>query len=249
MNSAPVTLHNAAFPTYKAARVHHAARRRGGGVAAPGTCAAGRRCRWVGILTRSPVALNAANVAAFRDGLQRRSAMSRARTSRSNTAGPTASSTACRSWSTELVQRQVPTSLVTRGTPATLAAKNATPTHPDRLRGGRRSGRDRPGRRAWRGPAATSPGTWRSLPSWRRSGWSCCSELVPRSSSCRLHRQSEQCQRAGPQWDETKLAAQALGLELRSCSTPAQPEDIDAVVRRCDAQRRRRACRSATTRF
>src|SRR6476660_1285303 len=35
-DSAPVTPHNAPFPTYKAARVHHTARRRGRGVAAGG---------------------------------------------------------------------------------------------------------------------------------------------------------------------------------------------------------------------
>src|SRR5262249_9775446 len=40
-DSAPVTPHNAPFPTYKAAPVHHAALRRGG-VAARGECAAGR---------------------------------------------------------------------------------------------------------------------------------------------------------------------------------------------------------------
>ena len=36
----PVTPHNAPFPTYKTARVHHAARRRGGGVAGCGSGAA-----------------------------------------------------------------------------------------------------------------------------------------------------------------------------------------------------------------
>ena len=40
--SAPVTLHYAAFPTYKAPRVHHAARWRRGGVAAGSARAAGR---------------------------------------------------------------------------------------------------------------------------------------------------------------------------------------------------------------
>src|SRR5262249_57104519 len=37
-DSAPVTPHNAPFPTYKAPPVHHAARQRGGGVAARRSC-------------------------------------------------------------------------------------------------------------------------------------------------------------------------------------------------------------------
>src|SRR6516165_10022785 len=40
-DSAPVTPHNAPFQTYKAARVHHAARRRGGGLVHGGARAAG----------------------------------------------------------------------------------------------------------------------------------------------------------------------------------------------------------------
>src|SRR6516162_5711001 len=41
-DSAPVTPHNAPFPTYKTPRLHHARRRRGGGLAARGARAAGR---------------------------------------------------------------------------------------------------------------------------------------------------------------------------------------------------------------
>src|SRR5215467_8887407 len=43
-DSAPVTPHNAPFPTYKTPRVHHACRRRGGRVAACGKRGAGDAC-------------------------------------------------------------------------------------------------------------------------------------------------------------------------------------------------------------
>src|SRR6516164_11273923 len=47
-DSAPVTPHNAPFPTYKTPRVHHAARRRGGSVC--GALAAARTQRRIAIL-------------------------------------------------------------------------------------------------------------------------------------------------------------------------------------------------------
>ena len=56
-------------------RVHHAARRRGGRVAARGARAAARRCRWIGFLMtgslESPAASRAI-VAAFRQRLRER---------------------------------------------------------------------------------------------------------------------------------------------------------------------------------
>ena len=60
-------------PTATAAGVHHAARRRGGSVAARGARAAGERCRWIGVLSQRAAddPEPQTRVAAFRQGLKR----------------------------------------------------------------------------------------------------------------------------------------------------------------------------------
>jgi hypothetical protein len=68
-DSAPISSQNASFPSYKAPRVHHAARWRGGRVAAHGARAAAGSGYTVGILSAGGdnAALNTVLVAALRE--------------------------------------------------------------------------------------------------------------------------------------------------------------------------------------
>ena len=175
----------------------------------------------VGILDSVPVALNAKNVAAFRDGM-RALGYVEGQNLVIEYRSPDGHLARLPQLVAELVNLKCDI-LVTRGTPATLAAKNATPALPvvmtavgEPIETGLARSLARPGGNVTGHSAFVTQLAQKRIELLK--------ELVPRISRVAYMGNMSNAS-VPPQWDETKLAAQALGLSALMFDV-RKPEDI-----------------------
>ena len=183
----------------RTARVHHAARRRGGGVAARGAGAAAERCRAIGFLRRAAVDPRCSDRRSVPAGTAAIWAMTEGHNVGSNTDGRRAIIDRVPAIAADLVARKSDV-IVACGSTSALRAKQATTTIPIVFAIVLDPVGVRLCRELWRGRAAMSPALMISNPNLRQSGWNCLSEIAAKADAeprpCRIRDHPERPMRS-----------------------------------------------------